>query len=161
MAVAEKTIAALPADKVQPHEFLPASEENEFYEVTLQLGAHSSWSPENRMYQGQKRKKVPTGPGEFDHVHNPAVVSPDESFTGQMVNGLLSTHNEWLKKYKAREQLGQVDYQFLVLDVRKTDRVPKRHQNAITNGMVSVHMIESIVRGIVAESQKPSSGTRK
>jgi len=160
MAVAEK-IEALSAEQVKPHEFLPESEESGFYEVTLQLGQHSSWSPEDRMYQGRKRKVVALGNGDFEHVHQPNVVTPSESFTGTIVNGLLSTHNEWLKKYKAREQLGQVDYQFLVLDVRKTDKVPKRHQNAITNGMVSVHLIESIVRGIVAESQKPSSRSGK
>jgi hypothetical protein len=161
MAVAEKTIEAIASDQVKPHEFLQKSEESAFYEVTLQLGQETTWAPEDKMYKGRKRKVKATAPGEFEHIHDPVVITPDESFTGATVNGLLSGHNEWLKKYKARENFGEPDYQLLVLDVRKTDKVPKRHQNAITNGMVSVHMIESIVRGIVTESQKPSSRSGK
>jgi len=162
VAVAEREIPAVKSDEVKPVPLLPRVDETKFYMVTLQFGQNQSWAPNNRIYKGQKRKRVPTGPGEFSFVHDPVVVSPEESFTGSIVNGLIQKHNEWIEKHRTREQFGQPDFQLLVLDVVETDQIPVSQQRAMANGLVPIHLIESVARKIFEDlTPSKSSSSRK
>jgi hypothetical protein len=159
-AVKEKeTSKALSANDV---EFLDYVDENKFYMIDLQVGSQASWKPPGKdAVYGQDRKVVPLSGGGFEHRHNPKVCLNQGPFPGSIVNGRISSHNDWIKKYRQRKDkdyAGQVDRQILVLDVRETENVPA--QSLASGGMVPISMVERIARSIAQEELSTMIGSK-
>jgi hypothetical protein len=141
--MATETVMPLKAEDVKALEFV---DESKNYRVDLQFGARASW----RDWQGRPRAVIPRGNGQLEVVHNPKVEERLGPFSGDIVNGLISEHNEWVKsfrRHKESDYRGQLDRQILVLNVRETNEIPKSHQ---VSGMVPVSMIDRLIEDKLA-----------
>jgi len=147
-----KTVSALKAQDVKPLE--PVDNKGNYY-VSLQFGALRSW----REYSGQSRKEVRKLDGTIDAVHRPKVYERIGPFDGRTVNGLISSHNGWVKDYLEKrdgKSAGFVDRQKLVLDVEVTDETPKG-----TATMVPVELLSQLINSAVRQQVKELVGDPK
>lgn len=152
MATKEKQSGPLSADKVTRLDYVDS---DKFYLVDLQFGSKASW----RDWQGQPRKASVNPDGGVDRTHNPKVCENLGSFSGDIVNGLISGHNEWLKHYTARREKdirGHLDRQILVLDVRETSNIPKT--SAARQGMIPVGMVQAYIKSQIQEELSTLTG---
>jgi hypothetical protein len=126
-----------------------------FYFVDLQFGAKASW----RTWQGRPRTVAPDGKGGFTHTHDPKVEHKCGPFSGKIVNGLISTHNDWLAKHRRRrdsDYSGQLDRQIVVLKTEQTDSIP---QTKASEGMVPVSLLERLIKSAVEEQLTALTGS--
>jgi hypothetical protein len=141
--MATDTVMPLEAVNVKQLDYV---DPDKFYRVDLQFGAKASW----RDWQGRSRAIVPRGNGELEVVHNPKVVEAIGPFSGDIVNGLISANNEWVKSYNRHNNAdyrGQLDRQILVLNCRETNDLPTSHQ---VSGMVPVSMLDRLIEDKLA-----------
>lgn len=127
----------------------------DFYFVDLQFGSKASW----RDWQGQPRKVAPNANGGFDYTHNPKIIPNIGALSGEIVNGLISGHNDWLKRHKRhreKDYTGQLDRQILVLDIRQTDTIPK--ESSAAGGMVPLKAVEAMIAAAVKEQISALTG---
>tara|TARA_R110000824_G_scaffold172833_3_gene350807 strand:+ start:6162 stop:6620 length:459 start_codon:yes stop_codon:yes gene_type:complete len=135
----EETVA-LAVEDIKPLEYV---DPEKFYYIDLQLGQSASW----RTWSGKSRKVLNRPDGSFDHVHDPKVVRGIGPFCGDIVNGHISGHNDWLKRHRARREKdyrGQLDRQIIVLKTEETNNIPKESRSQ--SGMVPIGMIQSVVK---------------
>lgn len=152
--VEEEVSVAVSAENAKPLEYV---DEERFYFMDLQFGAKASW----RAWQGQSRKVVPKADGGFDHVHNPKVILKAGPFPGSIVNGVIASHNDWIKFHNRRKDSdyrGQLDRQVLVLKVKETESIPEGFRSH--QGMVPISMVERIAKSIVAEELEATIGSK-
>lgn len=129
-------------------------DQQKFYFVDLQFGSKASW----RDWQGQPRIVAPLAGGGFSHTHNPKVEHGLGPFPGKIVNGLISSHNDWLKKHRRRKDndyAGQVDRQMIVLKTEETEKLPA---SLAADGVVPISMIERLVESAVQEQMSALTG---
>lgn len=135
----EETVA-LKAEDVQILDYV---DDEKFYYIDLQFGADASW----RTWSGKPRRVQNRPDGNFDNIHDPKVVRNIGPFSGDIVNGHISGHNDWLKRHRARREkdfAGQLDRQILVLRTEETQDIPK--ESRAQSGMVPIGMIQSVVK---------------
>jgi len=116
-----------------------------FYMVDLQFGSKRSW----RNYSGMPRSasKRPGPEGGWEFTHQPKVHRNVGPLTGSVVNGLISSHNDWIKLHRQQKPGGQVDLQRLVLNIEETEQVPAGIGSV--NGMIPISMVERIVNSAI------------
>lgn len=136
---AEETVA-LSAEEAKPLDYVDAEK---FFYMDLQFGHKASW----RTWSGKPRKVQNRPDGGFNHVHDPKVERGLGPFSGEIVNGRIASHNDWIKRHRARREKdfrGQLDRQILVLKAEETNDIPK--ESRAQAGMVPIGMIQSVVK---------------
>ena len=124
-------------DKIDP---------NGFYKVTIQIGGMRSWGT----YSGIRRSVQTRGDGtSYVPAYVPKVCHVEEPITGKVLAGLMGEHNLWLKGFKRKEPLCDLDYQLVVLDHETTSEVPPALLKSNAEGMFHVAYLESIVNAIL------------
>jgi len=142
MAKAKETeeTVALAVEDIKPLEYV---DPDSFYRIDLQFGQEASW----RTWSGKPRRVENQSGGGFSHVHDPKVERGLGPFCGDIVNGHISSHNDWIKRHRARKEKdfrGQLDRQIIVLKVEETNDIPKESQ--AQGGMIPIGMVQSIVK---------------
>lgn len=152
MATKEKQSGPLSADKVTRLDYV---DPDKFYLVDLQFGSKASW----RDWQGQPRKASVNPNGGVDLTHNPKVCESIGALSGDIVNGLISGHNDWLKHYTARREKdirGHLDRQILVLNTVETNSIPK--DSGARSGMIPVGMVQAYIKSQIQEELSTLTG---
>lgn len=135
----EETVA-LAVEDIKPLEYV---DPEKFYYIDLQFGQEASW----RTWSGKPRRIQNRPDGGFNHVHDPKVERNLGPFCGDIVNGHISGHNDWIKAHRARREKdfrGQLDRQIIVLRTQETDNIPK--ESRAQGGMIPIGMVQSIVK---------------
>lgn len=128
------------------------------YFVTLQMGGNASWGK----YTGKKRfrQHLPNGMTATP-AYEPVVHHRIGPYTGHIVNGLISSHNEWVADYNRKQGRdgekwkGQVDRQLLVLETEETNELPAETRRATS----SLNAFQSMIEGIVKQQVSDVLGT--
>jgi hypothetical protein len=134
---------------------LPYVDQDKFYLVDLQFGSMASW----RDWQGQPRKASVNPEGGVDRTHNPKVIPNLGAFSGDIVNGLIAKHNDWILHYSRRREKdirGHLDRQILVLNVVETDSIPK--DSGAKSGMIPVGMVQAYIKSQIQEELSTLTG---
>jgi len=133
-------------------------EDGKNYYVTLQMGGNASWDK----YTGKKRfrQALPNGMSVVPD-YEPTLHHRVGPYSGSIVNGLISTHNEWVADYNRKQGrngekwAGHVDRQFLVLATEETNDLPESARRS-TN---SLNAFQSMIEGIVQKQVSDVLGT--
>jgi len=136
----DKETVALAVEDIKPLEYV---EPDKFYYLDLQFGQEASW----RTWGGKPRRVENRPGGGFDHIHDPKVERGLGPFCGDIVNGRISSHNDWIKRHRARKEKdfrGQLDRQIIVLKAEETNDIPR--ESRAQSGMVPIGMIQSVVK---------------
>jgi|GEM_PF-4238505 len=149
---AQKEVTALPAADVKQ---LEPVDDGTNYRVTFQLGASRRW----RQFSGGEwvpddTKRAKEGESHYRHV--PAIHEHAGPFSGFLVNGLISLHNKWQEQNRNREQGGEVQHQFVLLNVVPTEDGPVDRVGQQMSGLAAVlrPIIRETVTAIMEEFTK-------
>lgn len=128
---------------------------DKFYKVTLQFGGKQSWKPypNGGLMSGQKRIPKPSlsDPGKFEYHHNPKIYEDCGPYKGDVVNGLIQSHNDWVRAFsikKENDSTGHLDNQLMVLAFFETTDVPAA--SGIGQDMLSI--IDAVVKRALSDA---------
>ena len=127
--------------------------DNLAYRCVLQFGSRRRWrnlSPgEDVRVKGSEKRDGRSMTWEYQHV--PAVHEYGP-ISGRVLNGLISSHNSWLRKNRDMVVGGEVQHQLVVVDHQETDEQVPGAAGAFGDrelGLIKA-MVESTVKSVLS-----------